>query len=164
MLKFFLSLFLSAAAALQGAIYEEPPEEFEPKIEVVALFIEHKNKILLLHRQENKPQGNLWGIPGGKIDKGETPHQAVVREIKEETGLDFSDEPIDNLGTYYVKQSEKEQFIFHLFRAKLADDPSSVQINFTEHKGYTWVTPEDSLALELMKDEVACFKLFYDIG
>lgn len=43
---------------------------------------------LLLIRRGRPPQAGSWSLPGGRIEAGETPEQAVVREIAEETGLD----------------------------------------------------------------------------
>ena len=43
----------------------------------------------LLVRRGNDPAKGLWSIPGGKVELGETIHDAVRREIKEETGLDI---------------------------------------------------------------------------
>lgn len=156
-------IFLLMTTAVHAVVYKQPSPNFKPKIEVAALFIEHENRILLLHRQETKSQGNLWGIPGGKLDKGETPLQAVLREIKEETGYDFSKQAVENLEAVYIEYNDKDHFVYHMFRTKLIGDPSAVKINFREHKGYTWVTPRDGLKLELIKDEDACSKLIYDI-
>lgn len=48
--------------------------------------IEKDGKVLLIKRNTN-PFKNYWSLPGGHIDYGETAKQAVIREVKEETGL-----------------------------------------------------------------------------
>ena len=121
----FLAILFQVSMA-QAVVHIEPSPKFKPKVEVAALFIEHEGRILLLHRQENKSQGNLWGIPGGKLDKGETPLEAVLRETKEETGYDFSEQSVDSVGTVYIEYNESDHFVYHMFRAKLVDDPGSV--------------------------------------
>ncbi len=52
----------------------------------------HQNRVLLVQRG-NEPLLGQWSIPGGLIDVGETLREAVIREVKEETGLDV--EPIE---------------------------------------------------------------------
>ena len=42
---------------------------------------------LLLVRRANEPGRGLWSVPGGRVEPGETPAEAVVREVAEETGL-----------------------------------------------------------------------------
>ena len=42
---------------------------------------------LLLIRRGHDPHRGLWSLPGGRIEAGESPEQAVVREVREETGL-----------------------------------------------------------------------------
>jgi 8-oxo-dGTP diphosphatase len=42
---------------------------------------------LLLIKRRNEPGAGLWSLPGGRIEPGETDEQAVVREVREETGL-----------------------------------------------------------------------------
>lgn len=144
-------------------IYLEPTQQFKPCIEVAALFIESNGLVLLLHRQENKSQGNKWGIPGGKIGKNETPLQAVIRETEEETGFIFYKEAIENLGAVYIEYSETDHFVYHMFRTQLQEDPGAVKINFKEHKGFTWVTPADGLKMDLLQDEDPCFRLIYSL-
>jgi ADP-ribose pyrophosphatase YjhB (NUDIX family) len=43
---------------------------------------------LLLIRRGHDPHRGLWSLPGGRIEAGESPEQAVVREVREETGLE----------------------------------------------------------------------------
>ena len=48
--------------------------------------LKNSDKILGVTRKHDH---TLWGLPGGKLDPGETPTQAIIRETKEETGLDI---------------------------------------------------------------------------
>ncbi|MFD8494316.1 NUDIX hydrolase [Amycolatopsis sp. NPDC059657] len=43
---------------------------------------------LLLIKRANEPGRGLWSVPGGRVEPGETDTEAVVRELREETGLD----------------------------------------------------------------------------
>ena len=53
-------------------------------------YLEKENKYLMLHRtkKENDINKNKWLGVGGKLEKGETPEQCLIREVKEETNLD----------------------------------------------------------------------------
>src|SRR4051812_10182704 len=52
----------------------------------------HENRVLLVERG-HEPMKGRWSIPGGLIDVGESLREAVIREVKEETGLDV--EPVE---------------------------------------------------------------------
>lgn len=161
MKNFLITFLIFLTSQASAVIYQQPTPQFHPRAAVAAVYIVYEDKILLLHRQDNKSQGNKWGIPGGKVDKGETPLQAAIREIKEETGYDISTQPIENLGTVYIEYNEKDHFTYHMFRTELQEDPGAVKINFKEHKGFTWVTPSDGLKMDLLQDEDPCFRLIY---
>jgi 8-oxo-dGTP diphosphatase len=47
-------------------------------------------RVLLARRPEGKKMAGLWEFPGGKLNPGETPEQAVIRELKEELGIDVT--------------------------------------------------------------------------
>jgi len=52
--------------------------------------IDADNRVLLARRPEGKPLAGLWEFPGGKVRPGETPEAALIRELKEELGIDVS--------------------------------------------------------------------------
>ena len=152
----FSVLLLLHIMKLSATVYLEPTPRFNPKVEIAAIYIEHNDQILILHRQNNKSEGNKWGIPGGKVDKNETALQTIIRETTEETGFDISKQTIETLKTVYIEYDEKNHFVYHAFRTQLQGNPGSVKINFNEHKGFTWVKPADALKMDLLQDEDAC--------
>jgi 8-oxo-dGTP diphosphatase len=59
-------------------------------VSAVAL-IDGEGRILLAQRPEGKSMAGLWEFPGGKVEPGETPEAALVRELHEELGIDTWD-------------------------------------------------------------------------
>ncbi len=57
-------------------------------VAAVAL-IDADGRVLLARRPEGKPMAGLWEFPGGKIEPGETPEAALMRELHEELGIDI---------------------------------------------------------------------------
>ena len=53
------------------------------------IFVNHKRQILLLLRDNipSIPYPNMWDVPGGHVEKNETPEECIVREMKEEMNL-----------------------------------------------------------------------------
>lgn len=57
-----------------------------PQVCVGAVAVDDER--LLLVRRRNVPDAGAWSVPGGRVEPGETVGEAVVREVREETGLD----------------------------------------------------------------------------
>ncbi len=55
---------------------------------VVACVLERNGKIMVYQRPEGKHLAGKWEFPGGKLEEGESPEQALAREIKEELAID----------------------------------------------------------------------------
>ncbi|MBU0661152.1 NUDIX hydrolase [Patescibacteria group bacterium] len=142
-------------------IYIKKPENFNARFDVVSCFVEHDEEILLLHRQDHKPQGSTWGVPAGKVDDGEDIIQTMQREIQEETGYNLDGEHLFYFDKVYVSYPDYD-FVYHIFHVKVADR-SSVVINEGEHKDFKWVSPKKALQMDLIQDEDACIELFYGI-
>lgn len=54
----------------------------------VAVIIDDKNRLLITQRPLHVPHGGYWEFPGGKLEKNETSKSALIREVKEEIGLE----------------------------------------------------------------------------
>lgn len=80
--------------ALPEAVPPEPPpsgpEGRRLLVVVAAALIDGEGRVLLAKRPEGKPMAGLWEFPGGKVEPGETPEEALARELREELGLDLS--------------------------------------------------------------------------
>ena len=65
------------------------PEAETPIVLVAAVaLVDADGRVLLARRPPGKAMAGLWEFPGGKIGKGETPEQALIRELREELGID----------------------------------------------------------------------------
>ncbi len=73
-------------------------------IGVFAVILDKDDRILLCHRTDY----DLWNLPGGGLEKGESPWNGVKREVKEETGLDV--EITELVGIY--SRIDKDEVIF----------------------------------------------------
>ena len=67
-----------------------PPKAGLRTVNVVAVaLLDADGRILLGQRPAHKHLGGLWEFPGGKIEEGETPEAALIRELHEELGVDI---------------------------------------------------------------------------
>ena len=53
--------------------------------------IDPDGRVLIAQRPEGKQLAGLWEFPGGKVEPGERPEQALIRELKEELGIDVTE-------------------------------------------------------------------------
>lgn len=78
---------------------------------VAAALINEEGKILLAQRPEGKRLAGKWEFPGGKVEDEETPESAIIRELKEELGIEVVQE---NLEPFYFLSHPYPEFSFHL--------------------------------------------------
>lgn len=141
-------------------IYKKRPKNFKEKFTIVSCFVEYNTKILLLHRNKDKPQGNTWGVPAGKLFPQEDLKKGILRELMEETGISTQPEDLFYLEKVFVRYSDFD-FIYHIFRLKVANI-LPVKINSREHQEYQWVRREEAMKMDLIQDLDKCIEIFYE--
>ena len=62
------------------------------------VLIDADDRVLLARRPEGKPMAGLWELPGGKLQEGETPEAALIRELAEELGIDTHESCLAPIG------------------------------------------------------------------
>src|SRR5271166_5760009 len=69
-----------------------PATAAEPPIVLVAAvaLVDAEGRVLLAERPAGKSMAGLWEFPGGKVNVGETPEAALIRELAEELGIDVA--------------------------------------------------------------------------
>jgi 8-oxo-dGTP diphosphatase len=116
----------------------------------VAVVIEgEENKILLIW-EGDLPYHKYWVIPGGYVNPNETVKQAVVREVREETGLEIL--PTKFVGVYDDFFSENNKPIHHIIAAYQATAVGGRIIITKEATEYAWMDSEQVLSSPQVPD------------
>lgn len=134
---------------MEYSIYTDPPEDFSSQIEASGCYMEWDNKILFLKRHPERPQGDTWGVPGGKIEREETPLEAVIREVREEVGINIQNQKIEEAGKLFVRLPHLD-YIFHMFCTLFKEQPK-VDLELTEHVELRWLSISEAIELPLIK-------------
>lgn len=132
-----------------------------PKMQVTTAFLQKGNEFLVLQRAKKDVQHQLWGIPGGKLDQGESPITALVREIQEETTIDLSRNVFQLLGTAMSHTPCDGQYGLYIYHTRI-DQRVDVLINTTEHSAFRWVSIDEFISLNLLTAQMDAFKLVED--
>lgn len=117
------------------------------RIEVVAAIIEKDGKILICRRAENKTRALKWEFPGGKIEPGETPEQAVLRECREELDVDLCVKGEFMRVLHSYPDIEIQLTVFRT--AIIGSDPRCI-----EHKEIRFVYPSELADFELCPADI----------
>lgn len=133
---------------IEAKVYLTPPAGFKPSVHVAGCCLIAEGKYLILKRHPKKPQGLTWGLPSGKLEKGETPLQAIIREVDEEIGVKLREKDLKYTDQFYVEHPDLH-FCYHLYYVEF---PQKIEfdLNLAEHTEARWLTPEDTKDLSLI--------------
>lgn len=106
-------------------------------LEVVAALIWQDGKFFACQRPEHKARGGLWEFVGGKVEPGETKEAALIRECREELGVNIRVQDV-----FMDVLHEYPDITVHLtlFNARFTGEEPKM----LEHQAFLWVTPEDA--------------------
>lgn len=105
---------------------------------VAAALVDKEGRVLLAQRPEGKKLAGLWEFPGGKIEQGETPETALVRELHEELGIDTRESCLAPL-TFASHRYDD----FHLFMPLYVCRVWKGFVEPKEGQQVAWVFPKD---------------------
>ena len=100
------------------------------------VLVDADGRVLLAQRPEGKAMAGLWEFPGGKVEPGERPESALVRELKEELGIDVTEACL----APFVFASHAYE-TFHLLMPLYLCRRWSGQVVRKEHAALKWVRP-----------------------
>jgi len=93
----------------------------------------HNEKFLILERSEQNSSSGEWVFPGGKIEESESPREAALRELEEETGLAGE---ILETGETYIGEGELGYWKIYPFHVKV--ESLEVKLDY-EHSDHKWL-------------------------
>jgi 8-oxo-dGTP diphosphatase len=126
----------------EKALTEPKPQMPDLPIVLVAAaaLINPNGEVFIAQRPEGKSMAGLWEFPGGKVEAGETPEYALMRELEEELGIETR--PCCYHPIAFASHAYDD---FHLLMPLFACRVWKGQPALKEHQASAWVTPKDML-------------------
>lgn len=130
-------------------VFEERPDDLKVTLEVAAIYVIVKGQLLIMQLSAKKAESGFWGVPAGKIDKGESPLISAQRELFEETQLSVQLENIQEMAPLYIRKPEMD-YIYYPFIVSCFDVFPEIVMS-DEHTALGWFSYKEASLLPLMK-------------
>ena len=123
--------------------------EGEYMLYVLAIVQDAQGRYLITQRSQDKHWApGAWEVTGGGVLAGETSAEAVVREVREEVGLDVSAQPLEPFFSYENVDLERgDNYIVDMYRFQLDIDKNDVVLQASEAVDCAFATWDDICAL-----------------
>jgi ADP-ribose pyrophosphatase YjhB (NUDIX family) len=131
---------LIRAGARAIALYNRA---FHPHVRGVGVFVRHDDRVLLVRSTYQ----SWWGLPGGRVDRGEDPRAAAARELREETTLAVAPEALTPLGGLQLEHNNIRDHV-SFFELRCQREPH-VQSDGAEIAELRWARDEELRGLKL---------------
>jgi 8-oxo-dGTP diphosphatase len=115
---------------------DSAPADLPTVLVVAVALIDVDGRVLIAKRPEGKQLAGLWEFPGGKVEKGERPEAALIRELREELGIEV---PESCLAPFVFASHAYENF--HLLMPLYLCRRWSGVVVAHEHAALAWVRP-----------------------
>jgi mutator protein MutT len=129
----------------------DPQARRGPIVAAGAVVVDAEGRVLLI-RRGHAPSVGEWTLPGGRVEPGETPEDAVVRELREETSLDGRVSA--SLGVVTLAR-EGAAYAIHEYLVHV-DAPGSARAD--DAADARWVAPGDLEGLGVRDDAIAVIR------
>ncbi|MGF1463367.1 MAG: (deoxy)nucleoside triphosphate pyrophosphohydrolase [Maricaulaceae bacterium] len=107
-------------------------------VAAVAL-VDRDGRVLIAQRPQDKALGGLWEFRGGKLEPGESPEAAAIRELREELNVEPCETCLDPFAFSSTPLAADRHLLMTLFVCRQWDG----FVRLSEHQAVKWVGPED---------------------
>jgi 8-oxo-dGTP diphosphatase len=130
-----------------GAPQSAPEKSRKPELAVVAALILRDSKILVCQRRRDDSHALQWEFPGGKVEPGELPQEALARELREELGIEATiGRELFRTRHRYRESGQALDLIF--FQADVGHSATLQNLVF---EGFEWADPSALSKYDFLK-------------